>query len=68
MPRSALLSKDLGTSILNIFRIYFKKALDKRNKMLYNIIRCKSCKGPLAAFAYSEGYGDVLKRPKRRPC
>ena len=40
-----------------------QKHLDKRAKMRYNIIR-EFCKRPLARVQY----GDVLKRPKRRPC
>ena len=40
-----------------------QKHLDKRAEIGYNIIR-EFCKRPLARVQY----GDVLKRPKRRPC
>ena len=48
---------------------YFKntrktqKHLDKLKKIEYNIVR-EFCKRPLAIVQH----GDVLKRPKRRPC
>ena len=40
-----------------------QKRLDKHIKIVYNIIR-EFCKRSLARVQY----GDVLKRPKRRPC
>ena len=40
---------------------HFEKRLDKRGKFMYNSL-CEFCKGR------SQVHGEVLKRPKRRPC
>ena len=66
--KPAILGIDLGCYGFRLTTIgegspeWKEKVLDKRKGIVYNILR-EFCKRPL-----TQVHGDVLKRPKRRPC